>query len=411
MTSQGMKVGIRCIWYIIPLVLGVIAEFIRLRSRHCLHDILRPTMAAVFVILLIVFFVLIFSGDSSSGTTTTTTTTAQTNYTMAQNTTATTATQQPISHCIEAALFLSWLNPSIAIGLVPIIFILFGTLVCLVGDFFAKPLQELVRSADSRIRRDKEEPEAAAAAVADSSSNCRRSSMRSGRGRGGEAVNDDAFSDAADDAGSDAETMVEGSPSRGRLAKEEAERLLETDPASEEPVVEEPKPRSAISAMTSEEIRSLSHIFMQNSLFTFALQPLVVFLLCLMVNNANFCTIYYARYPEDLLYMLWVIVPGYLTWSGFVVLVWGGALAVILGREKERDEGAVVTRVQALLAFVVQPVLMLLSVFGTFLYYQGVERLYQYGVGVMERRISRHQQQHRPPGEGGTMLLPVNRDG
>lgn len=174
------------------------------------------------------------------------------------------------------------------------------------------------------------------------------------------------------------------------------------------PPQKSPRP-STISGLTPARTRELSYIFMNSTIFTFLIVPSIFSIACLLINNQNFCNNDSpATYPDDLLYMLWITVPGYLIWSYFVVVTWGRLLAMVLGRDNEKEEGAALTKVQLLLAFAVQPALMFTLALMGGLYLVGLKRLYVAAAGAVEKVMVRNQQRDRRYKEDGTALLPLH---
>ena len=127
--------------------------------------------------------------------------------------------------------------------------------------------------------------------------------------------------------------------------------------------------QAAITAMEPDEMRYVAGLFVMHTACIFLLYPLICFILCLLVNNTVFCERpSQAVYPDDLAYMLWILVPGYLMWNWLVVAVWADVLAVVLGKEKEKGDGDVYSLLQRQIAFCIQPALMLLFWGGAWIY-------------------------------------------
>jgi hypothetical protein len=256
---------------------------------------------------------------------------------------------QSTDHCYQAALIMAWINPGIAVTLLVMSLIVGGIAIYYLSADLRSSLATIIRPAMTRITN-----EAISTAARQTSPQY------------ADADEDDDFSDTETSTGS-----------KRTAGEEQTSTLLQVSYKPAHP----PKPPPTISAMTTEQIRELSHLFLKMSAFTFIIVPFGFFICCLLSNNGLFCT--YGtnpRWPHDLLYMLWIIVPGYLCWNYLVIFVWGEALAVVLGQEQETWEGSNLPKVQGMLAFIVQPALSVLCIAGEKLYLIWIERLVRYSV-------------------------------
>lgn len=284
---------------------------------------------------------------------------------------------QPQDHCRQTALFLWWFNPGISIVVILVLFYcLFPPLLTAAHHSLQSQLRELV---DGKKHKPSDE-------------SAKTSSTRSDKDMKAiptatESESEDARRDATS---SDADAVIVDSPSSNNQRTEAVSASQRKDNADTSSTS---SPKTA-----PDHIRQLSHIFVQHTLLTFVIQPLLIFLGCLFVNNANFCDRHgNSRYPSGLWNMLWVLLPGYLLWGWSVVAAWGETASAVMGWH-DREKPADMSYLQVVLMFVVLPVPMVLILL-VGLVYSGLVELVAKGIERRDRNAAGKQKHEGKTGD------------
>jgi hypothetical protein len=167
----------------------------------------------------------------------------------------------------------------------------------------------------------------------------------------------------------------------------EADAVIIEKPSIDKAVVGSHAAPEEASSTSPDRMRELSQIFVQHTLLTFVLQPFLIFLGCLLVNNAIFCeprSRY--TYPGGLWHMLWVLLPGYTLWACSVVFAWGDTAAAVLGWDTDKKKN----NLQVGLMLVVLPVPLLFGLFCALVYSGLVEMVFQ-GMKRRGRKVAGDQ--------------------
>jgi hypothetical protein len=175
--------------------------------------------------------------------------------------------------------------------------------------------------------------------------------------------------------------------STSNASTNEADAVIVEKPFIDNTIVGSHAAPEEASSASPDRIRELSQIFVQHTLLTFVLQPFLIFLGCLLVNNAIFCEPRSRfTYPGGLWYMFWVLLPGYTLWACSVVFAWGETAAAVLGWETDKKKN----NLQVGLMLFVLPVPMLFGLFCALVYSGLVELVFQ-GMKRRARKVAGDQ--------------------
>ena len=253
----------------------------------------------------------------------------------------------PPDRCRQTAMFLWWFNPGISIVVIVFLFYLIIP-VLLYGAH--QTLDDRFQVVTGRKKKD------------DADKGAGEKDQASAASRAGAADEPDSSSGTVDDSKTGATGMgpVETEP---RYAKDETSShdgdAVIVDAPSSGTQTGDNAPGSikvpVINTMTPEQIHKISEIFVRQTLLIFVVQPFLIFVGCLFVNNVTFCDgRIHNRSLQELWYMLWVLLPGYLSWGIWLVGSWGRTATVVMGWDEGKKKGDL-SALQMVLVCVVLP--------------------------------------------------------
>jgi hypothetical protein len=193
--------------------------------------------------------------------------------------------------------------------------------------------------------------------------------------------------------------------SSSNASSNEADAVIVEKPSVDKAIATVQTDLNEASDPTPDRLRELSRIFVQHTLLTFVLQPLLIFLGCLLVNNVVFCEPRSRfRYPGGLWHMLWVLLPGYTLWACSVIFSWGETAAAVMGWGTDKKKN----NLQVGLMLVFLPIPLFVGLFCALVYSASVELVFQSmkrrARSIAEPQNSRDDQRKSDGSEKGKSL-------